>query len=132
MAALTVGAWLKVKRLGRYLKENGRLTTKFLWQGEEDQVLGYSDSDWAGCRVTGKSTSGGVIMLGSHVLKGCSRTQNHVTMSSAEAELIALVKCTAEVMGIQSMFRDWGREMPSRIYAVERCPAESTRTHQPP
>ena len=92
MANPTMGSWLKLKRLGRYLKENGRMTTKYEWQGKETQITGYSDSDWAGCRVTGKSTSGGVIMIGTHFLKGWSRTQNHVTMSSAEAELIALVK----------------------------------------
>ena len=79
--------------------------------------MGYSDSDWAGCRVTGKSTSGGVVMAGSHFLKGWSRTQNHVTLSSAEAELIALVKCTQECMGVQSMFRDWGGQVSCTLYA---------------
>ena len=48
---------------------------------------------------------------------GWSRTQNHVSMSSAEAELIALVKCTSECMGVQSMLRDWGREVSSTSYA---------------
>merc|ERR1711995_159880 len=85
---------------------NARVTTRYEWQGDEPEITGYSDSDWAGCRVTGKSTSGGVILIGSHFIKGWSRTQNHVTMSSAEAELIALVKCTTECMGIQSMYRD--------------------------
>ena len=37
-------------------------------------------------------------------------------MSSAEAELIALVKCTTECMGIQSMFRDWGTSMSCNLY----------------
>ena len=38
-------------------------------------------------------------------------------MSSAEAELIALVKCTTECMGIQSMYRDWGAETTCSLYA---------------
>ena len=38
-------------------------------------------------------------------------------MSSAEAELIALVKCTAESMGIRAMMRDWGREMCGLLFA---------------
>ena len=58
MAAPTVGALKKLKRLGRYLLGNARLTTRYEWQGDETEVTGYSDSDWAGCRVTGKSTSG--------------------------------------------------------------------------
>ena len=101
MAAPTVGALKKVKRLARYLLGNARLTTRYEWQGEESEITGYSDSDWAGCRVTGKSTSGGVILIGTHFTKGWSITQNHVTMSSAEAELIASVKCTTERVGIQ-------------------------------
>ena len=108
MAAPAAGAIKKLGRLGRYLLGNARLITRYEWQGDEHDLTGYSDSDWAGCRVTGKSTSGGAVLVGSHFIKGWSRTQNHVTMSSAEAELIALVKCTAECMGVQSMYRDWG------------------------
>ena len=63
----------------------------------------YVDSDWAGCRKTRKSTSGGAIMGGGHFIKGWSRTQNHIPLSSAEAELIALVKWSAELMGVRSM-----------------------------
>ena len=38
-------------------------------------------------------------------------------MSSAEAELIALVKCTAECMGVQSMYRDRGTNLKCDLYA---------------
>ena len=56
-------------------------------------------------------------MIGSHFIKGWSRTQNHVTLSSAEAELIAMGKCTAECMGVRAMMRDWGREMSGLLFA---------------
>ena len=56
-------------------------------------------------------------MIGTHFLKGWSRTQNHITMSSAEAELIALVKCSAELLGLRSMARDWGLELAGTVYA---------------
>ena len=56
-------------------------------------------------------------MVGTHFVKGWARTQNHVTLSSAEAELIALVKCTQECMGIQSLLRDWGEEATATLYA---------------
>ena len=96
---------------------SGRTVMRYDWQGHEREVTGYSDSDWAGCRVTGKSTSGGALMIGGHFLKGWARTQNHVTMSSAEAELVALVKCTAELLGVRSMMRDWGQESNRVVYA---------------
>ena len=67
--------------------------------------------------MTGKSTSGGALMCGSHYLKGWARTQNHVTLSSAEAELIALVKCTSEMLGVRAMLRDWGQVKSGIIYA---------------
>jgi len=92
MAKPTKGALKKLTRLGRCLLESPRTMMVYEWQGDEAQVTGYTDSDWAGCRVTGKSTSGGALMIGTHFIKGWSRTQNRVTMSSAEAELIALVK----------------------------------------
>ena len=56
-------------------------------------------------------------MIGGHILKGWSRTQNHVTLSSSEAELIALVKYSAELMGIRSAMRDWGVESSGVVYA---------------
>ena len=40
------------------------------WQGEEEDIIGYTDSDWAGCRTTGESTSGGSLCIGSHFIKG--------------------------------------------------------------
>ena len=121
--------WQQLKRLARYLSGSGRLVTKYEWQGAEDQVMAYSDSDWAGCRQTGKSTSGGVIMIGDHFIKGWSRTQNHVTTSSAEAELYAMVKCTAELMGIKSMMADWGEttHVCCTLAPLRRWPSPSAK-----
>ena len=56
-------------------------------------------------------------MIGGHFIKGWSRTPNHVTQSSAEAQLFALVKCAADVLGIRSMLRDFGVESEGVIYA---------------
>ena len=56
-------------------------------------------------------------MIGGHFIKGWSRTQNHVTLSSAEAELIALVKCSAELLGIRSAMSDFGVESRGVVYA---------------
>ena len=97
--------------------EHGRTMMKYGWQVLEREVTGYSDSDWAGCRVTGKSVSGGAVMIGGHFIKGWARTQNHVALSSAEAEVIALVKCSAELLGIRSMLKDFGMDSSGVVYA---------------
>ena len=46
-------------------------------------------------------------MIGCHLVKAWSRTQDSVTLSSAEAELVALGKLAAEVLGVRTMCRDW-------------------------
>ena len=56
-------------------------------------------------------------MIGGHLIKAWSRTQNNVTLSSAEAEVHAMVKCTAEMLGIKSMMADWGRTKTGTLYA---------------
>ena len=35
MSNPTIGAWRKLKRLGRYLKGNARVAARYPWQGEE-------------------------------------------------------------------------------------------------
>ena len=80
-------------------------------------MTGHSDSDWAGCRVARKSTSGGVVMSGGPFLQGRSRTQSNVTQSSAEAELYALVRCSAELPGMRNMMRDWGADRSGVVHA---------------
>ena len=56
-------------------------------------------------------------MIGGHFLKGWSRTQSNVTLSSAEAELYALIKCSAELLGIRNMMRYWGVDSSGVVYA---------------
>ena len=73
MAKPTRAHWHKLKRLGRYLADSQRTVTKYDWQGHESEVMAHFDSDWAGCIVTGESSSGGVIMIGNHFLKCGSR-----------------------------------------------------------
>ena len=46
-------------------------------------------------------------MMGSHLVKSWSRTQDAVTLSSAEAELTALGKLAMEMLGVRSMTAEW-------------------------
>ena len=56
-------------------------------------------------------------MVGVHFPKGWSIIQNNVTLSSAEAELIAMVKCSTELMGMRSAMKGWGVESSGVVYA---------------
>ena len=57
--------------------------------GASLDLLGYSDSDFAGSRVDHKSTSGGCHLLGRSLVSWSSKKQNSVALSTAEAEYIA-------------------------------------------
>ena len=116
MANPTRGDKKKLKRLARYLIGRPRLVSKFRYQEEPWEVDGFSDSDWAGCKRTAKSTSGGVIMCGAHCIKSWSATQNNITLSSGEAELVACVKMSAELLGIVQLMADWGSDRTARVY----------------
>ena len=51
--------WKALMRIGRYVKAKPRLVIKFDWQEAMMLASAYSDSDRAGCKATGRSTSGG-------------------------------------------------------------------------
>ena len=103
MACPTIGHWKRLKRLGRYLRGRPRVVSLFKYQVRGRVADGYSDSDWAECRRTARSTSGVVVILGSHQLKSRSATQKNVTLSSAEAELVTAAKVCGECIGIAQL-----------------------------
>ena len=104
----------RAKRLGRYLVGKARVVTEYPWQSLTEKIEGYSDSDWAGCQRTAKSTSSGVLMRGMHFLWSWSSTQKCVTLSSGEAELLAAVRASTEVFGILQLVSDWGGRSADR------------------
>jgi hypothetical protein len=82
-----------VKRIMRYLV----YTHKFgLWypKGTFD-LIGYSDADYAGCKIDRKSTSGTCEFLGRSLVSWASKKQNSVALSTAEAEYVAAGHCCA-------------------------------------
>ncbi len=116
MATPTVGDRRKLKRMGRFLAANPRVVARFPFQAQPEELTGYSDSDWAGCRRTARSTRGGVVMVGQHFLKSWSSTQKSVTLSSGEAELVAAVKMATELIGMTQLYADWGIATVGRLW----------------
>ena len=108
--------WSKLTRIGRYLVGTPRLVMKFAWQVPQHMVAGYTDSDWAGCTKTARSTSGGIITIGEHTIKSYNKQQKVVALSSAEAELYAMVAASAETLGIIAYAKDLGMKLSGEIY----------------
>ena len=55
-------------------------------------------------------------MMGGHMIKMWSKTQATIALSSAEAELYAIVKASAESMGIASLLKDFGIKMKTHVF----------------
>ncbi len=104
-----------LKRLGRFVAGHKRLVYHYPWQ-TADRVDTYSDTDWAGCPKTRKSTSGGCLMLGRHLLKSWSSTQTSIALSSGEAEFYGVVKAGGISLGFQSLLADVGITIPVRVW----------------
>ena len=83
----------------RILKYISGTTDYGLWYGNSDafNLIGYSDSDWAGCAEDRRSTSGYMFSFGSSAISWSSKKQATVALSSSEAEYIAvnLAACQA-------------------------------------
>lgn len=105
-----------VKRIARYLRMHPRRGNHYKRQVEPEGSSTYSDSDWAGCVSTRKSTSGGVIMRGAHVIKHGSRTQSGIALSPGEAELYALGKASSETPGMTQMVKEMGIQQTGTSY----------------
>ena len=115
MARPTRGDVVRLKRILRYLKGSPRVVNFFIWQNSDHPMVTYSDSDWAGCATTRKSSSGGIIMKGKHLLSHWSSTQATIALSSAEAELNALVKAISESLGVQNMMKEMGKDLKFKV-----------------
>ena len=83
----------------------------FEFRDAPGELAGYTDSDLAGCRKTVRSTSGGAVLRGRHTFKTWSATQKNVNLSSGEAELVAMVKMSCEMIGMTQFASEWGLGM---------------------
>jgi hypothetical protein len=98
-----------MKRIMRYLV----YTPKFgLWypKGPTFDLIGYSDADWAGCKIYRKSTRT-CQFLGRSLVSWASMKQNSIALSTAEAEYIAACHCCAQLLWMRQTLRDYGYKL---------------------
>eukprot|EP00435_Cladocopium_sp_Y103_P026788 s4238_g6.t1 len=117
MGRPTKTALCALRKLGSYLMQTQDMqmhypraelfaTTMTRWLGVDERRDGrpyeielYSDSDWASCKVTRRSTSSGLIFLNGCCVHSHSRAQMSISLSSMEAEILAATSLLVE--GIQ-------------------------------
>ena len=82
----------------------------------ENDVRVFTDSDWAGCLDSRKSTSGGMMCFGGGLVKSWATTQASIALSVGEAEFYAGIKGAAEAIGFCNLLRDLGIEAKVKLW----------------
>jgi hypothetical protein len=77
-------------------------------KGSKFNLLGYSDSNYAGYKVDRKSTSRTCQFLGRSLVSCSSKKQNCIALSTTEAEYVAIGACCAQLLQTRQTFRDFG------------------------
>ena len=116
MANPTREHWSLLVKLGRYLAGRPRMVLRFEMQDEAAAITTFSDSDWAACGSTRRSTSGGLMKIGKHPIKSWAKQQKVLALSSAEAETYGIVAATCESLGLQRFAADMGSNLAIEIY----------------
>ena len=108
--------WSAVKRIMVYLKGTASHGISYHATGFPDLLLSYSDSDYAGDLQSRRSTSGYLLMFHGGPITWASRRQSCVSLSTTEAEYVAMCEATKEVT--------WMRRLLSSIGATQLNPTK--------
>nr|GFC03580.1 uncharacterized mitochondrial protein AtMg00810-like [Tanacetum cinerariifolium] len=97
----------EVKRIFHYLR--GTINTG-LWYTKDSgfELTGFSDVDYAGCKDTFKSTSGGAQFSGEKLVSWSSKKQDFMMLSTAKAKYVSLSACCAQVLWMRTQLTDYG------------------------
>lgn len=93
------------RRILKYVA--GSIKLGMLYESVDNfKLIGYSDSDWAGCLDDRKSTSGSVFSLGSGAITWSSKKQDTVALSSSEAEYVAAGAAARQAIWLRKLLKD--------------------------
>ncbi|XP_050915895.1 uncharacterized mitochondrial protein AtMg00810-like [Lathyrus oleraceus] len=89
-----------VKRIMKYLK---RASNIGLWypKGSICSPVGFSDANYAGCKMDRKNTSGTCHIFGNALVSWSCKKQASVALSNAEEEYIAIGSCCAQILWLK-------------------------------
>jgi chaperone required for assembly of F1-ATPase len=93
--------WKAAKKVLRYLQGTKDYMLMFR-RTDEFEVLGYSDSDFAGCLDSRKSTSGYIFMLAGGAVSWRSAKQTLTATSTMQAEFVACFEASSHGVWLKS------------------------------
>ncbi len=98
------------KQILRYLHGTKNFVVTLGASGGLKDLIGYVDSNWGGCSITARSTTGYIFFKNGGVISHCSKRQPTVSTSSTQAEYTALSATGKEI--------SWLRLLESEIDGV--------------
>lgn len=110
--------WKAAKRVIRYLKGTKEFKLQF-GPGNGWSLVAYSDADWAGDQDSRKSTTGFVFFFGGGPVAWVSRRQTSVSLSSMEAEYLALSETCQELIWFRRLMADLGEPQQGATIVYE-------------
>ncbi|KAL0455815.1 UNVERIFIED_CONTAM: Retrovirus-related Pol polyprotein from transposon TNT 1-94 [Sesamum latifolium] len=112
--------WRAAKKVMRYLQ--GTKDYMLMYRRTENlKVVGYSDSDFAGCVDSRKSTFGYIFMIASGAVSWRSAKQTLIAASTMEAEFVSCFEATSHGVWLKSLISGlriiYSISRPLRIYS---------------
>ena len=111
--------WKAAKKVMRYLQGTKDFMLTFR-RSDSLEVTGYSDSDFAGCIDSRKSTFGYLFMLAGGAISWKSAKQTIIASSTMEAEFVACFEATVHGLWLRNFISGLGIvdfvSKPLRIY----------------
>lgn len=106
--------WSTAQKVFRYLSATKFYGPVFTDTGSND-LIAYSDADFAGCMDSRRSTSGSFIQFGGGVLQWQSRRQSAVTLSTLESELVAACETAKTSIWLARLLREAGYQVTPKL-----------------
>jgi hypothetical protein len=125
LSNFTLEDWKDVKRILRYIKGTADMGLLFKAGCDKQQIVVYSDADFAGDANSRKSTSGFVLLYCATSIVWGSKRQRIVALSTMEAEYIAASHATQETMWLNRLSRELVGDMETPILLVDNQSAIS-------
>ena len=105
--------------------DQGTRTHGIFYKAKSDlDLIGFTDSDWAGDNTNRKSTLGYVFMLAEGPIIYSSKKQSAIALSSTEVEYRGVVNATTQCLWLQGILGECGFE--SYFSTIIYCDNEIT------
>ena len=97
--------WVAAKKVMRYLKRTKDYM--LIYKHVQDlQLVGYSDSNFAGCQDEKKSTTGYIFKLAGGAVSWKSEKQKLIASSTMQAEFVACFSATTQAIWLRNLIKE--------------------------